>query len=519
MESTNVAVIAPARPSKAISGAERALLCAAALTVIGLGVLVLIAPDLLATQVAGRFAQALGEGAGALACARTARALAGRARLTWGLFATGLGVWAITDAVVGWGLLVGIDPAAPGPFDPSWLSFYAFMFAGVLLLYGRMRPERGWQGVLDGALVAIALGLFGWHFLLGPIAAGAQGGALGTLVNMLYPICDLACLTALCWVVARHRSDAPAWLWWIVAGFGLQLVADVSYLTSYLHGLESIGGFSAVAYTAAGWVWAMAAHRRLRTGSIRAWGAGSHSAPPSWSRAVPMALGLAVIGLVIGDNGWIGVAVFVSVVIAAVRMATTLQVNAHLITERDRLLVTDPLTGAHNRRFLDMELARAFARVSRSEIPLAVIAFDLDRFKEINDTHGHGAGDELLVGVARAASAQLRLGDLLFRQGGDEFLILLPGADGPSALGIAERVRVAIREEAQRLFPDAGVTASFGVSSIPELVVEPEDLVRTADQALYWAKADGRDRVCTFGRAESGARARRVALAAHAEGV
>ena len=95
--------------------------------------LTVVAPDALATQVTGRVAQGVGEGVGAACCFLAARRLRDRARVTWLLFGCGLSVWALTDVAVGVGLLAGVDPAAPGPFDPSWLSFYGFMFAGVLL--------------------------------------------------------------------------------------------------------------------------------------------------------------------------------------------------------------------------------------------------------------------------------------------------------------------------------------------------------------------------------------------------
>jgi diguanylate cyclase (GGDEF)-like protein len=464
--------------------------------------LTVVAPDALATQVTGRVAQGVGEGVGAACCFLAARRLRDRARVTWLLFGCGLSVWALTDVAVGVGLLAGVDPAAPGPFDPSWLSFYGFMFAGVLLLYGRLRPERGWQGALDGALVALAIGLFGWKFLLGPIAAQGTGGVLGTVVNLLYPFSDLACLAALAWVVARHRGSSPAWLWWVVAAFGLQLVADVTYLLSYLHDLPLVAGVAAASYAAAGWGWACAARVRDRA-PVRAWAAGAHSEPPAWSRVVPTGLGLAVVAVLVVNDGWLGAVGILTCALALFRVGATLRINNRLIAERDALLVTDPLTGAHNRRHLDGELERAFARSVRGEDELSVIAFDLDRFKSVNDGLGHATGDELLRSVAARVGETLRIGDLLFRPGGDEFIALLPGADAAMAGAVAERVRTAVSEAGERVAPGHGVSASLGVSSFPELAPGPGDLLRTADQALYWAKQDGRDQVAIYSAHEA----------------
>jgi diguanylate cyclase (GGDEF)-like protein len=487
------------------------LVAAGILTAVVVMGLTIVSPEALATQVVGRLAQGLGEGVGAVCCLVTAQRLTGRARTAWRLFGTGLAVWSLTDFAVGLGLLAGVDPAAPGPFDPSWLSFYGFMFAGVVLLYGRLRPERGWQGVLDGALVAVSLGIFGWRFLLGPVAENGTGGTLGTVVNLMYPFLDLACVTALAWVVARHGRHSPVWMWWVVGAFGLQLVADVAYLLSYLHGASLVGGIAAAAYAAAGWGWAAAARVRDSAGG-RSWDSGGRSEPPAWSRAVPIALGLAVIGLLVDNDGWLGGAALVACALAMLRVGATLRINARLIAERDALLVTDPLTGAHNRRFLDDELERAFARSARGDDALAVVAFDLDHFKSVNDRLGHDAGDALLRTVAANVRDALRIGDVLFRPGGDEFIALLPGADAGVARAVAERIRAAVASAGDRVAPGFGVSASLGVSCFPELAPGPNDLLSTADQALYWAKNDGRDRVASYSVEEALLRATALAV-------
>ena len=295
----------------------------------------LVAPDATAAQVAGRWGQALAEGAGAVACGLCARRLAGRGRLTWGLFAAGEGIWALTDLAVGVGLIVGIDPAPPSPFDITWLAFYAPMFAGALVLYGRLRPERTWQGVLDAALVSAAISLVGWQLLIGPAAGGASGGRLGTLVNMLYPILDLACLCALGWVVARHMRAAPPWLWWVVAAFGLGLAADIAYLLAYLGGLAVAGGLAAGAYMTAGWLWALAADRR-RAWPRPVWEAGVRDAPPTWSEAVPVASGLAVAGLIAAGRGPLGILALATLALALGRTALTYRANRALMAERRR---------------------------------------------------------------------------------------------------------------------------------------------------------------------------------------
>jgi len=160
--------------------------------------------------------------------------------------------------------------------------------------------------------------------------------------------------------------------------------------------------------------------------------------------------------------------------------------------------VTDPLTGAYNRRFLAQEADRAFARARRGEEAVSAIALDLDGFKAVNDRFGHGAGDELLQAVSEAITRDLRLSDLLCRLGGDEFLVLCPATNATGALELAERIRHRVRAAACELVPEQPVTVSAGVATFPGDAADPADLLRHADAALYAGKRGGRNRVVAF---------------------
>ena len=155
----------------------------------------------------------------------------------------------------------------------------------------------------------------------------------------------------------------------------------------------------------------------------------------------------------------------------------------------------DPLTGLPNRRAFDEELAREVARAARTGAPLAVAVLDVDRFKAVNDGHGHAVGDAVLRAVAARARAVVRAGDLAARTGGEEFGLLLPGADLAGAVELAERVRAAL---AARPVEAAGralvVTASLGCAALGP-GESPEALVARADARMYEAKRAGRDRV------------------------
>jgi two-component system cell cycle response regulator len=156
----------------------------------------------------------------------------------------------------------------------------------------------------------------------------------------------------------------------------------------------------------------------------------------------------------------------------------------------------DALTGLPNRRAFDEELAREVARAGRTGAPLALVVLDVDRFKAVNDGHGHPAGDAVLREVAARAAAAVRRGDLAARIGGEEFALLLPGADLAGAAELAGRVRAAVAGAPVPAGAGAlAVTVSLGCAALAP--GEPaEALLARADARLYEAKRTGRDRVC-----------------------
>ncbi|HEV2062522.1 MAG TPA: GGDEF domain-containing protein [Solirubrobacteraceae bacterium] len=154
--------------------------------------------------------------------------------------------------------------------------------------------------------------------------------------------------------------------------------------------------------------------------------------------------------------------------------------------------VIDGLTGLLNRRALGHRLEELEGQACITGDPVAVIAGDIDHFKQVNDVHGHARGDAVLVGIAYRLRKELRAFDLAYRLGGEEFLVVLPGAREDEAVAIAERLRQAVAAE-----PINGleVTMSFGVAGSEGPRFEADALLTAADIALYDAKAGGRDRV------------------------
>ncbi len=171
--------------------------------------------------------------------------------------------------------------------------------------------------------------------------------------------------------------------------------------------------------------------------------------------------------------------------------------NAITHSQLQRLAAKDPLTEIYNRRFGLVRLDEEFTRAVRSSLPLGVIMFDIDHFKSFNDTYGHLIGDHVLVSVTRVAKKAIREGDLLVRYGGEEFLVILPGASYSDTKFVAERmVRMIDDNRVQYADQELHVTISAGFTSHPEHEISgATELIDSADKALYIAKDTGRNRV------------------------
>lgn len=185
-------------------------------------------------------------------------------------------------------------------------------------------------------------------------------------------------------------------------------------------------------------------------------------------------------------------------VIAAAALVLSTVILSGALVESDRAhrrrSTLDPLTGLFNRNALEQRLAELDGQPSSEAEGLshALLLCDLDHFKRVNDQLGHAAGDAVLQDIAYTMRAVLRAGDSIYRVGGEEILVVLPGADEAAALEIAERLRQAVRDRRPVGVP---VTISVGVAVSQPKAVDTDDLVARADAALYAAKAGGRDTV------------------------
>lgn len=182
---------------------------------------------------------------------------------------------------------------------------------------------------------------------------------------------------------------------------------------------------------------------------------------------------------------------------AAAEQLSLALANLHLQETLRQQSIRDALTGLFNRRYLEESLPRELARCERRGLPLALMMIDVDHFKAFNDQHGHDGGDAVLAAFGRLLQAHSRTEDIPCRYGGEEFVLILPEADLPSAQRRAEDIRTALASlKVQHLRRElGGLTASIGLAVAPDHASDGAALQRLADEALYRAKRAGRDRV------------------------
>ena len=174
--------------------------------------------------------------------------------------------------------------------------------------------------------------------------------------------------------------------------------------------------------------------------------------------------------------------------------ATPVLTNLRNLALAEMQASADSLTGLPNKRSVQVEVTRMVAQANRAVTPLAALTLDIDHFKRVNDTYGHGRGDEVLAAVGGILQAVLRTSDSAGRTGGEEFLVLLPSTDLDGALAVAENIREGFAG-IRALEVDEPITVSIEIAVLPRHATDAEGLQRSADRALYLAKANGRDRI------------------------
>jgi diguanylate cyclase (GGDEF)-like protein len=405
-------------------------------------------------------------------------------RRIWALVALSVSLWTLGD--VYWRIALWDLEVIPVPSlaDVGWLAFYVPAYAAIALLV-RARVQSVWatlwvDGVIGGLAVASIAAAVVFDAVLGSV--GGKPALVAT--GLAYPIADMVLIAlVLGGLHMSRRSLDRTWLW-LGAGFATFAVSDSVYLVQTARETYAPGGVLDAGWSIALVMIAFAAWRPARRveGEKR----------EGWSTIV-MPIGFALVALAVEVyDHFLRVNVLAVILATAclvavlTRLALTFAQNLRMLNTSREEATTDVLTGLGNRRLLARDLDLAVRRVNEGERMLMVL-FDLNGFKQYNDSFGHPAGDSLLMRLGENLQRAMADRATAYRMGGDEFCILATlGDDSPGR--IATTAAAALQEEGEAFT----VTCAYGAVVVPDDAADAEEAIRLADRRMYAQKNGSR---------------------------
>lgn len=430
----------------------------------------------------------------------------------------------------------GSGQPSPSLSDPLYLAFYPLFLAGILQFpRAPQSRSRRLRAALDATTIALGGGAIVWYVVLGPNAYASPESTLSAIVSVSYPIGDIVLIVALARLLTDLRQPAARLpLQLLAAGLTLYVVGDVVYGWLLLHSGYTGGNPVDCAWLLATALFALAAQAQgtpnpaTRTGHPRADEVSPEPDEASveldeafleqeregsfFGAATPTYLAtIAVFALLVcsqADDRFFpglsltltatatGLLVLLRQLLARRELAGVHAQLRMAHVELEALATTDPLTELPNHRALVAAIDRELEGARRHARTCALVFFDIDHFKELNDSSGHAAGDEALRELGAVARDSLRAVDTLGRWGGEEFIAVLPDVGARDATASAERIRAAIAQHHFATADGTPLTVSVGVAAYPSDGTTRRELLGAADRAMYRAKRTGRDRVC-----------------------
>jgi two-component system cell cycle response regulator len=380
----------------------------------------------------------------------------------------------------------------PSLADPLYLSFYPLMLAALLVIpRARQTRSQHVRLALDLTTTALGAATVVWYVLIEPTARAGGQSTVQMAFSLAYPVGDMILIVGVASLLLRGVGDSMRRALWLVsAGLCLFVVGDVLYAYVTLHGVFEPGDALDITYVVAIALFILAARSQ---GSVEATGSAPAGAARtqrvSWVPYLAVAAGFSVLVIseVTGEPRSLIIAIAAAVLAALVsarQMVAQLELVA-LQRQLQTLATTDALTGLGNRRQLLADLQRRVDPVT-AEQPALLALFDLNGFKNYNDSFGHPAGDALLMRLGAAlAEAVAPFGGRAYRPGGDEFCVIADA--GP---------RHALEDVASRALAETGegfaISAAFGSVAIPADAGDAAEAMRKADNAMYAQKQSGR---------------------------
>jgi diguanylate cyclase len=419
------------------------------------------------------------------------RALTSRRRIVPLMLGFGILSWSIGDTVLTGESAGGGTPPVPSLADLFWLGFYPLIYVALVLLTRKHLNRMGLTTWLDGAVAGLGAAALCACFAFNTILHSVGGNATTVATDLAYPIGDgLLLMLAVGGTAIMPGRKNPQWL--LLAGaISLTAIGDTFNLFASSGSTSHVGTIlNGIAWpcailliSSAVWV------RPLRTSPLATGGTAGFLLPGLGACAglsillvdtlhqqvTPVAIGLATATLIA----------------VGIRLALSVRGLRILTEKRHRQAITDELTGLGNRRQLFNLLDAFFADYANPDTvdrQLSLLYVDLDHFKEINDSFGHSAGDEVLRQLGPRLISRLRDSDVLVRVGGDELAVLIMDTDSEYAAAVAQRLIAELDQpfELDRL--NVRVGASIGIATAPTDATDSIELLRCADLAMYRAK-------------------------------
>jgi diguanylate cyclase len=425
--------------------------------------------------------------------------------------------WAVGDVIVA----SRFTSPTPAAALLCYLGFYPLAYVAIVLLMRQevtRLPRAAW---LDGALAGLGAAAVCAAFAFKDLLSSTGGSSFMTAMNLAYPIGDVLLLALVvggsAMLPGRRRAR-----WFLVAtACALNAVGDTFNLLHNTFGASPVGrGFNATAWPVAIVLMSIAMWTRSAPRAVRDQSATSGFILPGLSAAAGLVI------LIVGSVHSVGRVAFglaaATLVVAGLRLAMSVNELKSVTEQRHRQSITDELTGLGNRRHLSQlfdsltvttadeaepmavaaaavltagdapsTLSAAGPKTPVTQSSVALLFVDLDRFKEVNDSFGHSVGDELLRQIGPRLESTLRKGDTLVRLGGDEFAVVLPSTDEEQAFRVAERLVASLEQPFYLDLVPVQISASIGIALAPRDGSDLNEILRSADAAMYSAKMSG----------------------------